>query len=602
MTEPTLGVSPPLDQPYFEGLTEGSSEQGLPWSMGQVVLNGQPYLVDRQSGRYSRRSIQPVTMERAERTGENSSTDNLWRRSFQSYHMGAGQVYVDRDFSNQYRYRDSRGVDPWTEYFLTLLHDVDRVSLLDGLCVVVGAQLAHAHGLLLDWRASLTGPVVTADLPAAAVSVASSGAHLYAALSTGEVVRVAPGSTVVESIATGSYQVVGAVKGRLIGCEANSVYDLTSGTPALIYTHPDEAWVWNSIGDGLVCVYLSGYSGDKSGIYRFALNKDGVQLDPGIQAAQLPDGERCEHVGYYLGYSAIGTSRGVRFGVSDSVGNLTLGRLIETPEPVLCSEGQGNFIWFGWSNVDGEQTGLGRLDPSRFTDPMTPAYATDLMAEGQGAVLSVTTFDGRRVFTVEGLGLFAEAESRLVESGWIDEGYSSWNTPDTKSASYVTLRHGPLFGEIEGQAYVDEAPPRAYGVSSKQGSTSSANFSLEGTLFSAIGLREVLRRDPTDETRGPILTRVELRAVPVSGNSSIFTVPLVVSQDYEYGGRTTWVEAPVEVDRLTRLVDTGAMVVYREGSRAWRVVATAYEWKPEKMTSSGSGWSGLFIIELTEVV
>src|SRR5260370_16269270 len=71
------------------------------------------------------------------------------------------------------------------------------------------------------------------------------------------------------------------LKGRLIGCTDNKVYQLLnppSGAPValptsssgatggVIYAHQDSAWRWSSITDGPTPIYIAGSSGTKSQI------------------------------------------------------------------------------------------------------------------------------------------------------------------------------------------------------------------------------------------------------------------------------------------------------------------------------------------------
>lgn len=589
-----LEVTDPQNEPYFEG----SAAKYLPQGTAPVVLDGRGYIIDRKSGKY-RRLSENVIGQRDARAGEAGTIQtDIYRRSFESWHLGAGQVFADRDGSNGYQYQESKGVDPWEKFYLTLLPDTDLVDSHGGRCVVVGEHLAHVHNAALDWRGDLHGAAVEAVLPSDAVSISSDGTHLFAALESGAVVKVAEGQTTVDAVAAGAYTLVGCVKGRVVACQGGTVYDLTSGTAEIVWVHPDPGWTWNAVGDGLTAVYLSGFNGDKSGVYRFRSKEDGTGLDVGIQAAQLPDGERCVHVGYYLGYMVVGTTLGVRFGSSDSQGNIVLGSLLETPHPVVCSEGQGRFVWFGWSDFDAVSTGLGRMDPSKFTEPLTPAYASDLMADGQGNVLSVATFKGKRVFTVSGLGLFAEAERR-VESGWITSGHISWNVPDTKRGAYVMVRHAPLAGSVSVEVSLDNAPWVRIGDSYTQGTTASENLTLQGWPFSAINVRVTLGR--AEPVGGPVLTRCEVRAVPTSGRASVWQVPLVIAERDEWAGATRSVNVSAEVSHLAGLCETGKPTVYREGDSSWQVHMIDYEWQPEKQTSDGRGWGGVFLAVLREL-
>lgn len=619
-TDPTVPPEPPVplagmdlssefNRPYFEGLASGDDDSGLGWTTGQVVLDGISYLIDRKAGTYSRQSVRPVSKQSEPRAGEDTGTDYVWRRSVESWHMGAGQVFADREESNPYEFRASKGVDPWEKFQLSLLPGVSPVAAgSNPLAVVVGGELAVVDGEAVTWRNSLsdTAPL-SESLPSAALQVCSDGLHLVALGQDGKVYLKRPLIAVTAiSAPSGAFSVVGAVKGRIVAGAGPTFYDLTSGTPVVVWVHPDPAWSWTCVGDGLTAIYAGGGIGDKSGVYRFRSKDDGTGLDVGIQAAQLPDGEFVRHLGYYLGYGVVGTDRGVRFASSDSQGNLVLGQVLETPKPVLCSEGQGKFIWFGWSDFDSASTGLGRMDPTRFTDPLTPAYASDLMADGQGEVTTVVTYEGLRVFTVAGPGgvgggVWSES-AELVEGGWLDTGLISWNIPDRKAGAYVMARHAALEGSIQVDVSIDNGPWALVGGSTRRGSVESPNLSLEGVSLAAVSMRARLSREPLAPETGPVLTRLEARVSPVSGRTSRFVVPLIVSEATEFRGSTTFTEPENAVEALVGMVESGRMVLYREGSRAWRVVGSEYEWKPERQTSDSDAWSGVFTLILTEVV
>src|SRR5690606_22764098 len=102
-------------------------------------------------------------------------------------------------------------------------------------------------------------------------------------------------------------------------------------------------------------------------IYKITITKEGTGLDAPIVAGELPDGEVIASIGSYLGFILLGTSKGARFCTVNSAGDLTIGSLIPTSNPVQCFEGQGEFIWFGWTGYDGTHGGLGRMSLRNFS-------------------------------------------------------------------------------------------------------------------------------------------------------------------------------------------------------------------------------------------
>ena len=54
------------------------------------------------------------------------STEGLWRREVRDWSLGAGQTYFDRKKSDDARFFRSKGVNPWTQWNLSLLPDVEQ--------------------------------------------------------------------------------------------------------------------------------------------------------------------------------------------------------------------------------------------------------------------------------------------------------------------------------------------------------------------------------------------------------------------------------------------------------------------------------------------
>ena len=183
------------------------------------------------------------------------------------------------------------------------------------------------------------------------------------------------------------------IKGFLILAAANKIYDISGGTLVTVYTHPLTAFTWRDAAEGSVG-YLLGGQGDRWAVYAIAPKQDATTLDVPTQAAPIPDGEVGYALGCYLNYLMVGLSTGWRFGVADTQGNATLGRLISSTNPVRCFEGQDRFVWFGRSaDATTPPAGLGRADLETFTGPLTPAYANDLQTSvTTGTVSACVTF------------------------------------------------------------------------------------------------------------------------------------------------------------------------------------------------------------------
>jgi len=206
----------------------------------------------------------------------------------------------------------------------------------------------------------------------------------------------------------------------------------------------------------------------------------------------------------------VGSDLGVRLCSVDSTGNLTVGGLIKTTSAVQALSPSSRFVWFSMTNYDGSSTGLGRLDLSVFTAPMVPAYASDLMATGQGAVRSVAQLSGVQVFTVDAVGVVVPS-ANLVPSGYLDSGLINYDLSDLKVALYVALRTLPLVGSVGVSLSADSGAFVSLGAFSAAGAISpAAQFSCNQTLAENLELRLTLNRSSTATTTGPTVTRATL--------------------------------------------------------------------------------------------
>jgi hypothetical protein len=254
-------------------------------------------------------------------------------------------------------------------------------------------------------------------------------------------------------------------------------------------------------------------------------------------------------------------------------------------------------VWFGWTNYDSTSTGLGRLDLKTFIDDLTPAYASDLMATGQGTVTSVVTYLGKRWFTATGLGAYRETTSK-VASGTVVSGRITYGLPDTKTAVKIDVRHDPLPAAAEVQLLlsVDSGTPGSLGVSELDGSSVSPvdafNLALvRGTHFD---ITTVLTGDLT-------LRRITLQVDPAAERSSIISVPLQLRHRYFLADGSTEqsMDVTYEYGFLIALWQNRSVVNYQENGATLQVVLDDYTWRPDGRENDY--WDGTFIARLKEL-
>jgi hypothetical protein len=173
------------------------------------------------------------------------------------------------------------------------------------------------------------------------------------------------------------------VKDRIVMVINNKVFELStaaSSLPTALYTHTDTDVVFTSITASGPAIYIAGYSGVQSFIYKFTLNTSGVMptLTTAITAAEMPVGEIIHKIYYYLGYMMIGTNKGIRAAVvSDQDGSINYGPLIvETTQPCYDFAARDRFVWCA-TGVDGAP-GVIRIDLGNEIETLRFAYANDL--------------------------------------------------------------------------------------------------------------------------------------------------------------------------------------------------------------------------------
>jgi hypothetical protein len=594
-----------LSAPLFTG---GASSVDLRFD---VYVGGRGYMVDtKMLDQFGWQTVPAIRQQadNAQRPNEGTlNPESSWRRAVDSWHLGAGQEWYDKPDSSPFRFYTSKGVDPWTKYGLTLLPAtaLGEASADTNLHLAVGGgrlYMAEGNGVRVTGVGDTTFASATGLTANPVTSMASDGTTVYAASAGG---LYSATGTAFSSHSTGAPTLVRYVRGRLMVAIGKAMYNVTASGGAVtagtvILDHPNTGWTWTDAAEGFQYIYLSGYSGDKSIIYRTTIKEDGTGLDVGIPAAELPDGEIARSMQGYLGYMVIGTDKGVRFAVADNDGNLTLGSLIATTSPVLCAEGQDRFVWYGLTNYDATSTGLGRLDLQNFTSDLTPAYASDLMATVQGSVQSAVTYLDKRWFTVSGSGAWRELTTK-VASGTFNSGRVTYGLPDTKTAVSLDVRHDPLPASAEVELFLatDSGTSTSVGASELDGSSVSTTdaFNLNqqrGTYFQIIA---VIAGDMT-------LRRITLRIDPGADRTVLHQVPVLLHHSvYVADGVTSVpIDVTAEMEFLLGLLQSRQVFIYQEGGEAHRVVLEDYTWHPNsRPPKSGASWDGTFIARLKEL-
>jgi hypothetical protein len=426
---------------------------------------------------------------------------------------------------------------------------------------------------------------------------------------------------------------------------------VTSLPPDTLYTHPNINYVWSDATGGETQVYFGGYIQSPSGakysgcVYRSDLLGSSTtsttnttlisnaavaqpwNLNTPIQALPMSPDEYPTCVVSYLNFIFIGTNRGIRMCETLSVydptatatGDLKSGPLepnILQPVtlPVEAIVGDGRFIWFSWSNYDGSSTGIGKMDLQTFIagDPLAPAYVSDLMVTGQGAVNSLdwNPFTQTVIMGVAGLGVFGPyatneggniAVSQYVESGTITSSMFDYGIADKKIPVYFDASIDPnseisyLISatlEVDGQTpYSITSGTYVEGWGYPVTQTRGKQFTLTVTLLATDGAT-------TDEI-SPILNRWVLKSWPaVVAGTTIMAI--IQAMDNNMADGEEYYFDPYDnfawIENLRQIAD---IITYTEGPLSVQCVVDAIDWLPHKLRDTwDGGYEGDMVVSL----
>jgi hypothetical protein len=329
-------------------------------------------------------------------------------------------------------------------------------------------------------------------------------------------------------------------KERIVMCVNDKVYEFSSSAttlPTAVYSHNDPDHVFTSITSSGAAIYISGYSGIQSNIYKFTLSTAGAMptLTSAITAAELPVGEIVFKISYYLGNMAIGTSQGMRMADVGSLdGSITYGALIfESDQPVYDFGFRDRYIWAA-SSVEG-QVGVTRVDMGQPLGNLLFPYAWDLYnpADTLRSYTTACAFLGdtnRLAFCNAGNGtngtIYIESASTLLAEGTIRTGYVRYNTLELKIFKLMQARidttNGGLY--IDSIDYADNF--YRIGTFSQESTVPEININYPQASQEYLGFQFTLTRSTTDTSKGPLFTGYQIKALPAIPRQRLIQYPL----------------------------------------------------------------------------
>jgi hypothetical protein len=612
-TAPTFTI-PFVDTPAFYS---GTAQTNVVPSLYPVAINGRPYLIDMKSGRYVRSHEQRVRDSQDNSTAPGEAAINpggLWRRGQDSWHLGAGQQYADTAEAKDYMFYKSKGINPWVKGQISL-HRATKLLLASA--ATTNHMVVQNNSVYLATDGSIrfsTNPFATSPTwtdctgePASSVqAMATDGTNIYVAfVSDGvRVIKTATAPSVVDATrfvtGTDDYYMLGFAKNYMFGSHDNDLHTISAtGSKSLVIEPADTAFRFVGVATGQNAVYAAGYAGKKSLIYKITIKADGT-LDKGVVALELPTGELVTAISGYLGSIILGTNKGVRYCTTDANSNLIAGPIIPTSGSVQKITSEGKYSWFTWSNYDGVSTGLGRLDLSTLTGVNTPAFATDLMYTSTANASNVVTYDDKRMFFVQGVGVVGEDETTVVPSGEIEFGTYRWGIPDRKFVAKFDVRTEPLLGSVAAFISNDNSSYTQLGTFSTQ---SGIEYTYQGTDTKTIeaDFKLVLTRGTVDTDDSPIVTRWMARAYAAPFRSEVFSIPVLLHTKIRPRDRDIYMNPEQELDTLNSLIHNPRIVTLQLGTTSYSVITEDVEWQPIDSTGNTWSWDGTATVTMRSV-
>lgn len=533
----------------------------------EIGINGVGYMLaddpEKPEQRY-RRTVTPLEPQRLA-TGDTPYTESVQRIQFASmidWSGGRGQSYWDRDTSDKKAYKDSFGINPFTNPGHLSLLKATELELVDTYAnlrlVVVGSVLYVQTADNELTRITAPGGAETAQTitdAAGAVTISdltTDGAYWYAATGT-SIVR----GTTADPAASWSTQdavsvqwAAGRICAAVIGSGAtpNVFTTLTpTGTEERVNGHLtlDAGHTITFGGAANGYFFFGSHVGNRGLIWAWKLGLDdaGEQHFPFV-AWELPEGLIPVSVG--TGGSNVfvkllrpsGSASGQTLlyrAIPNSDGSLTpflideitaVGGTVDHSEPGRMAV-QGDQVLFPWPTMVTGRSGVGAVSLA------TGGYSKWLMAGDVGAVSSIDVWQGFMVMAVQGDGVWIESADTFETTSRLDMSVVDGKTSLTKVLDKITLHFDPL---LAGQSI-------KISISTDDG----VSYGLLGTITEAGAVRAGL---VVDEEAFSFGLRVELLGTGAAG----LTVMMHEMQYHVIGLADTYLQLPVNcADQITLL-------------------------------------------------
>jgi hypothetical protein len=621
-----------------------------------LTIGATEHSYDIDVAQYRRTTIPTLREQRdmSDEPGEQSVDSQFWLRSQTDWSYGAGQTYFDIADANRGRFSSSSGVDVWTQGQISLLPMCESKNNAKSYTNVImkifkstsGTDYMYvANGNVLEYSSnfnaadgSVTWNTVTAlASPQTIKDIASDGSTIFIAYGSSRVtaetdIGVADQPDTLGSLNPDYLRVVG---GRLFGIDGSNLAEYNASA-AKVSSSVDSTLLggglWVTVCAGPVGFYAASNTAGTGAISFISVkDSDGLLNEP-QQVAELPRGETINEMISYGGVLAIATSKGLRIaGIDAGSGAVTFGPVIDDVGEVFSLTADERFIWFGAASGKAY-----RVDLSRFTETLVPAWAADLLSVGDGNSLGNVTYiarsDGKTYFIDAGNGVQGPMSTgQLVATGTMTVGDVKWNSQFDKILRTIEIRSAPGSIVAAAQTWADADVQWADADEFWVGQTATVGGSVTATVTNddnySVTTASLTNKTPVDVatlvpelseafkvqlnltrdsvvTAGPQLESWKIQAFPAPTRVDEIIVPIVLKTRVATSrgrGTAKAYDTKAEYDALRTAMTAKKVITYQEGSRSDTAVIDQIAMTAEKLSDDGDWWEGVCTLRLLTV-
>lgn len=593
-----------------------------------IAIGNIPWLMAPNDEHPFTRVTTPFQRERVDQaaTAGEQSLSNWWVRSATSWHRGAGITYYDAEDDDLYRFRESDGIDIWTQGQLSLLPATTQVaeSEVEAAATSESGVWFASEDKLWHIAEGDSEPLEIAGVPGCH-NVCSDGSAAFVAAYEG-IYKVTHGDwtvTLLYSSPSPGWAVhsMGYVKDRLIVCAVVDddlparVFELSrnpASPPATVDLVNDSRWESDSealsfggVTETTGAILVATNLGVRARVLSFALTTDpdtGLPiLAPAITVAELPTGEVIRTIGSYLNsYVVLGTNRGLRVGIETDNGvGFTYGpRVVEDDVYGLAFDGE--YIYASRNHTLRGKAGLWRIHLGTEVGD-SYAYAADLATSGDD-VHAVAFLGSSGMAFIGGAGGAWVQSTALVEDGYLISGRIRFGTSERKQAVAIASLAHQQYGTVEVTVTNLEGAVASF-ARQPDGELVNASLSADMRPSSENEVTIELNRGASDDPT-PIFDEWQLRALPAPMRSRTITLPLLCYVSEKDANDASRVSDPWDrVKAMEYLEQTGGSCLYQNfGTGEERVVVIrGVQYDQTAPPSFTQPFGGLVTIQLQTV-